>query len=94
MELRECVINSYEAQVAVVRTPSLSGRRATHCHAVVREVSWLGLVCIVAHVRGLMHVQAFHGLTGDPVTRVCAMAFAVVARLIYDTPLARMFPGQ
>jgi len=31
---------------------------------------------------------------GRLVTRVCAMTFAVVARLIYQTLLARMSAGQ
>jgi hypothetical protein len=31
---------------------------------------------------------------GRLVTRVCAMTFAVVARLICDTPLARVSAGQ
>jgi hypothetical protein len=31
---------------------------------------------------------------GRLMTRACAMTFAVVARLIYDTPLARMSAGQ
>jgi hypothetical protein len=33
--------------------------------AAVREESWFGLIWIVTQVRRLMHVQAFHGLTGD-----------------------------